>query len=180
MNKSMQYLNKSKQGYTSAGTSINAHRLPRVYRYEIPRGAVVLDYGCGRYPAHLMDNAAARGLVWYGYDPYNRTPEDNAAAVNLMSGTGADYVICANVLNVIDAPAAVDAVITAAVNAARVAAVFTVYEGDRTGHGRATGEDTYQRNEKRGAYVERARALGYDATARGEFIVITGRHAATA
>lgn len=164
-------MNKLVQNYTSAGTSINSHKLPRVYRYDVPAGAVVVDYGCGRYSDHLEREAARRGWTWYGYDPYNRAPAQNAAALAALNSRGADYVICANVLNVIDSDAAVDQVIADAVNGARTAAIFTVYEGDRTGRGRATGADTYQRNERRAAYVERVRALGYNAVRRGEFII---------
>lgn len=173
MNKSTLNLNKSSQGYTSAGTSINAHKLPRVYGYDIPAGAVVVDYGCGRYIDHLQDTATGRGWTWYGFDPYNRTPAENAAAVDIMTARAADYVICANVLNVIDADAAVNEVIRAAIGAARVAAVFTVYEGDRSRQGRATGADTYQRNERRADYVSRIASLGYNVTRRGEYIIAT-------
>lgn len=85
----------------------------------------------------------------------------------------ADYAICCNVLNVIDDNEAVDDVIRAVVSACKVAAVFTVYEGNRTGTGRQTGRDSWQRNERRAAYVDRIRSAGYQVTRKGEFIVVT-------
>jgi len=163
----------NKQRFTSAETSINKTKLPRIYRYDLPAGAVVVDYGCGRYVDHLQKEAARRGYTWFGYDLFNRTEEENRAAVQIMKDAAADYVICSNVLNVIDADAVIDGIIAEAVHAAREAAIFTVYEGDGTGHGRQTGPDQYQRNEKRAAYVDRIKALGYDCRRHGEYIIVT-------
>lgn len=166
-------VNVSSQNYTSAATSINAHKLPAVYKYDFPRGAVVVDYGCGRYVDHISQYAAARGFTWCGYDPFNRSHSENLPALNLLSRCEADYVVCANVLNVIDSDTVVNAVIDTVVHAARVAAVFTVYEGNRTGRGRVSGKDQYQRNERRAAYVERIRAAGYTVRQRGDLIIVT-------
>lgn len=162
-----------KQKFTSAGTSINSEKLPKVYRYGLPAGSVIVDYGCGRYTEHLKANANGRGLQWYGYDPYNRTEAENADALQILAEKAADYVISANVLNVIDSDQAVNAVIRAAVNGSRKAAVFTVYEGDKSGRGRQTGRDQYQRNERKVAYVERIRDLGYKAARKGDYIIVT-------
>jgi hypothetical protein len=118
-----------KQNFTSKGTSINCSKLPRAYRFAIPAGAVVVDYGCGRYTEHLQRSAIERGWTWYGFDPFNRTAAENGPAVDVLQSRTADYVICSNVLNVIDSDAA----------------VFTVYEGNGTGTGKQTGPDAFQR-----------------------------------
>lgn len=164
----------ARQRFTSADTSINAGKLPRGYRYAgIPAGAVVVDYGCGKHVQHLQQEAARRGWTWYGYDPYNRTEAENRTALDAIRTGAADYAICCNVLNVIDDDEAVDDVIRAAVSACKVAAVFTVYEGNRTGTGRQTGRDSWQRNERRAAYVDRIKSAGYQVTRKGEYIVVT-------
>jgi len=164
----------ARQRFTSADTSINAAKLPRGYRYAgIPAGAVVVDYGCGKHVQHLQQEATRRGWTWYGYDPYNRTDAENRPALDAIRTGAADYAICCNVLNVIDDDEAVDDVIRAAVSACKVAAVFTVYEGNRTGTGRQTGRDSWQRNERRTAYVDRIRSAGYQVTRKGEYIVVT-------
>lgn len=165
---------KRKQRFTSADTSINSSKLPRGYRFDgIPAGAVVLDYGCGKHVEHLQRTATDRGWTWYGYDPYNRTDAENRPALDAIRTGAADYTICCNVLNVIDDDEAVDDVIRAAVSACKVAAVFTVYEGNRTGTGKQTGRDSWQRNERRAAYVDRIRSAGYQVTRKGEYIVVT-------
>ena len=162
-----------KQNFTSKGTSINCSKLPRAYRFPVPSDSVVVDYGCGRYTEHLQRSAIERGWTWYGFDPFNRTDAENGPAVDVLQSRSADYVICSNVLNVIDSDAAVNDVIRTATDAARIAAIFTVYEGNGTGTGKQTGRDSFQRNEKRAAYVSRIESIGYKAARRGEFIIVT-------
>ena len=58
------------QKFTSANTSINSTKLPRIYRLvsnKIGDNDKVIDYGCGKYfdNYNLPDN-------YSGYDPYNR------------------------------------------------------------------------------------------------------------
>lgn len=160
-----------KQRFSSKATSINRDKLPRAYRYELPAGAVVVDYGCGQYIDHLKQNAESRGVVWYGYDKFNRTAAENADALNVIKNGSADYVLCSNVLNVIYADEVVNEIITAAVQAAKIETVFTIYEGNGSGVGKQTGPDQWQRNEKRNAYIARINALGYKCRRRGEFII---------
>lgn len=163
-----------KQRFTSAETSINSKKLPKGYRYTgIPAGSTVVDYGCGKHTDHLQQTATDRGWIWYGYDPFNRTESENRSAVDLIESGSADYVLCCNVLNVIDDDSTVDDVIRSAVSACKVAAVFTVYEGNRTGTGKQTGRDSWQRNEKRKAYVDRIESAGYQVTRKGEYIVVS-------
>lgn len=85
-----------KQDHTSAHTSINATKLPRVFNLAtFSPGEIILDFGCGRYTDHIR--ATARR-------------------------TGGRYLV-------------------------------TVYEGDRSGNGRETMPDCWQRNEKARAYL---------------------------
>lgn len=141
------------QTYTSAATSINSGRLPAVYsRIPYYTGRVVLDYGCGRYTDHIR--AALPGhLSYLPYDPFNQPEDvnrDTLALVRIAIRSRTPVtVICSNVLNVIDNE---DEVRTIAAWLQYIVATtggigyVTVYEGNRTGAGRKTGPDQYQRN----------------------------------
>lgn len=66
-----------------------------------------------------------------------------------------NLVISSNVLNVIDDEEAVqDAVDYIIEKSALGAYAVTVYEGDKSGHGRQTGVDQWQRNEKLKDYLK--------------------------
>lgn len=145
-------MNTMKQQFTSAATSINSTRLPAVYGKLPPvRPAILLDYGCGRYTDHIR--AALPGTYYLPYDAFNQPPAVNAATLAAVDEYHYNRVpvsvVCSNVLNVIMEDAIVDSI------AANIRAIIrdggtayiTVYEGDRTGQGKQTGPDQYQRNQ---------------------------------
>ena len=141
------------QTYTSAATSINSGRLPAVYsRIPYYTGRVVLDYGCGRYTDHIR--AALPGhLAYLPYDPFNQPDDvnrDTLALVRIAVHTRTPVtVICSNVLNVIDNDDEVRTIanwIRYIVGQTGGIGYVTVYEGNRSGTGRKTGPDQYQRN----------------------------------
>ena len=148
-----------RQNYTSAATSINRDRLPAVYgRITIDPDAHVLDYGCGRYTDHIR--AALPTADYMPYDPYNQPSAVNLATtrrINYLCGIHEPVtVICSNVLNVIDGDVEVRDIcgnIAAIVRTTGGNAYITVYEGDRSGNGRQTGPDQYQRNERLSEYL---------------------------
>lgn len=157
-----------KQQYSSAETSINSKKLPAIYRRArkiglILPGTCVLDYGCGKHTALIREYAAREGFSWHGYDPYN-LPDSVPVT--------APVVLCSNVLNVIAEDEIVDDVIRQCVAYAQVAAVFTIYDGDRSGVGRQTGKDQYQRNERMRAYKARIEALGYDVVSKAGMLIV--------
>lgn len=151
----------TKQTLSSAATSIN-DRLPAIIGLMNRRGvdwtgADVLDYGCGRFPGHVVKYAmdhGARGVK--SYDKYN--------GVNRLTGRpalAASIVLLSNVLNVINSAAARASVLRdcyRSLYATPGAAVYvTVYEGDGTGVGKQTGSDSWQENRKTSAYVDEIR-----------------------
>lgn len=149
------------QTYTSATTSINASRLPAIYGRldaDALRMQQVLDYGCGRYIDHIRAHVeAVCDGEYLPYDLFNQPAEVNARSrAEAARGDIGLSVICSNVLNVIDSTDVVKAIAAElAAYAADGAAVYvTVYEGDRSGVGRPTGTDTYQRNEKVIKYLQ--------------------------
>jgi hypothetical protein len=149
-----------KQTYTSRATSINAAKLPKVYGTipALPRHSLLLDYGCGRYTDHIQ--AALPGVTYLPYDPFNQPEDVNAHSlyyVRLAMHVHMPVtVVCSNVLNVIDSDDAVRdiaATIRQIIDATGGTAYITVYAGDRSGRGRQTGPDQYQRNEPISAYL---------------------------
>ena len=149
-----------KQTFTSAATSINGAKLPAVYGYiERHYGAgfwrrvSVIDIGGGKFD-NARDHVREYGGNLAIYDPYNRTPEENADALSGLY----DAAIISNVLNVIDSAAArLDVLKTAADRAPVV--FITVYEGDRSGVGRRTGADSWQENRKLADYLPEIRRV---------------------
>lgn len=148
------------QTYTSARTSMNAHKLPRVYGkiQAPPRHSLLFDYGCGKYTDHIRD--AFPGVVYCPYDPYNQPDDVNAASLTyLFNAMHCRYpvtVVCSNVLNVIDDDVEIGKIaariVVAVVRSGGIGYV-TVYEGNRSGIGRQTGPDQYQRNQPLADYL---------------------------
>jgi len=146
------------QLYDSADTSINVSKKPAGYnelkkRGEIKDGDVIVDIGGGRFD-NLVEDAAEEGATVKVYDPFNRTPEHNAAVVDSVRDGQADMAMSHNVLNVIQEDKNIIDIATQAENALKPngKAHFSVYEGDGKGVGKVTTKG-YQRNEKTQAYV---------------------------
>lgn len=162
------------QNYTSAATSINAAKLPAVYT-RVSDSAYqwadkLLDYGCGRYVNHLInyttehsnsaEDEVSRYCAWYGYDKFNRSEADNSEALEGFVESEKSFmkrmVFSSNVLNVIDSEDVIKGIAgfltSCAISGAAV--MVTVYEGDKSGVGRVTKADCYQRNEKIGEYLK--------------------------
>lgn len=147
-----------KQLYDSADTSINVSKKPAGYnelkkRGEIKDGDVIVDIGGGRFD-NLVEDAAEEGATVKVYDPFNRTPEHNAAVVDSVKDGQADMAMSHNVLNVIQEDKNIIDIAVQAENAIKPngKAHFSVYEGTGKGEGKVTTKG-YQRNEKTQAYV---------------------------
>ena len=150
-----------RQNFTSAATSINKTKLPAIYgKLAFHPGDVVLDYGCGRYTEHIAA-ALPEGVEYLPYDPFNQPMDVNQRTAKrcteLMREHEAVTVLCSNVLNVIDGVHEIRAIvrnISTLVRKTGGTAYITVYEGDRTGKGKQTGKDSWQRNEKLADYLQ--------------------------
>ena len=126
-----------KQLYDSAATSINEFKRPAGYnklkkRGEIKDGDVIVDIGGGRFD-NLVEDAAEEGATVKVYDPFNRTPEHNAAVVDSVKDGQADMAMSHNVLNVIKEDENILSVVEQAENAVKPGgkAHFSVYEGSK-------------------------------------------------
>ena len=163
------------QGFTSKSTSINRTKLPAVYRKASLKAHYILDYGCGKYVDHIRDELLRNGRELLPYDPYNQQYEVNQGTRVMIDLVGAKRepvdIICPNVLNVMDDD---DTIRDIAEKLERIAeqtggtAYITVYEGDRSGIGRQTGRDQYQRNEPLRNYLKFFR----NATVKNVMIVV--------
>ena len=142
------------QTYTSSATSINRTKLPAVYKKATFTASLVMDYGSGKYIEHIRSHVNAMHKAYLPFDPFNQPDDRNAATATLVCN--AMYtrfpvdVVCSNVLNVIDDDAEVQKIAHHLEEIALTSGghgFVTVYEGDRSGTGRRTGSDSYQRNE---------------------------------
>ena len=164
------------QTFTSSATSINSARLPAVYRKAKLTAPIVFDYGCGKYIDHIREYLRTEyGAVLLPFDPFNQ-PRDTNASSRRYIGNCIAYqlpvdVICSNVLNVIDNEGSLKTIawnIENIVTKTGGTAYITVYEGDRSGVGRQTGRDQYQRNEPLRSYLRFFR----NATIKNGMIVV--------
>ena len=156
------------QTFTSKNTSINSKRLPRVYNHFPFNNCKIVDYGCGRYTDHIQNWAKEHEVQWFGYDKYNQTESNNKTALSQLDNT--DYVVCSNVLNIIKEDEVIKKIVDDCIRPGSTA-IFTVYEGDRSGIGRATGQDQYQRNCKRKWYEDLMKEMGYEVLSKNNMIL---------
>ena len=167
------------QTFSSSATSINAGKLPAVYRKAKLSAPLVMDYGCGKYTDHIEAYVKAPHRVYLPYDPFNQPDDVNKFSVTLViNAMHIRYpvdVICSNVLNVIDSDGEVSRIchhIEEIATTTGGTAYVTVYEGDRSGTGRQTGKDQYQRNAPLRDYLR----FFHNATIKNNMIIIKGGH----
>ena len=167
------------QTFTSSATSINRTKLPAVYRKATLSRTTpfVVDYGCGKYTDHIKSALAKQGKILYPYDPYNQPEATNRHTMDFVRWAEDRWkevdVICSNVLNVIDSDGEVSRIchhIESIVTKTGGTAYITVYEGDRSGVGRQTGRDQYQRNEPLREYLR----FFHHATVKNGMIIVKG------
>lgn len=138
------------QEYKSASTSINT--VNKVYtKCEFKRGSKVLDWGGGEYDTNKQ-YMAKKGVNVGVYDPFNRSKEHNMKV--LENYVLPNYIVCSNVLNVIKEESIVIDVLQKMKLYSRPGTIIyiAIYEGDRSGIGKQSKKDSWQRNEKAGNY----------------------------
>ncbi len=141
------------QKHTSAKTSIANGRKSSAYNFVIKnkgKDTVVFDYGCGRYDYNNV-YCVERGIKWLGYDPFNRDTFFNNYNISIFEATRTiDYIICSNVLNIIDNLVDITNIIEQICSLSKsksAKVIFSFYEGDKSGRGKETKKDCWQRNE---------------------------------
>lgn len=165
------------QNVTSANTSINKNKLPSVYkRIKLESGDRLLDYGCGRYIEHIQNHCNAHGAIYYPYDPYNMPTESNELTLNTLSHTSATIGVMSNVINVIDSDEAIKDAINNAISLISGKLYITVYEGNKSGVGKYTKNNCYQRNTKLKDYVPMLNSMGFKVIIKNRMIIIDGKY----
>lgn len=145
----------SEQLFTSADTSINNVKIPAaITKYPPEIGESVCDYGCGKYTEHIK--AHLDDCMYFPYDPYNQTKTVNNAARRYGCTYGYNRIYMCNVLNVIDSDDAIKDALHRAFAWLNIGGklIIQIYEGDKSGVGRQTKTDCYQRNAKTAVYIK--------------------------
>lgn len=144
------------QKISSARTSIAT--VNRIYKLLPEMGyhpkTLILDFGCGKFNKN-KEEAEKHNYQWLGYDPYNRSEEENKTTLKVMDLITPDVIICSNVLNVIQENNVMMNILDQIYDYADVDTdiYFTIYEGDKSGVGKETTKG-YQRNEKLDNYKD--------------------------
>lgn len=162
-----------KQSVTSANTSINSKRLPAIYgKIRLNEGDRVLDYGCGRYTELLTRHCYENHAELFPFDPFNIPEWKNKETRKKLENRPATIGIMSNVLNVIDSNDAIKDAIIDALSLISGKLYITVYEGDKTGHGKYTSNDSFQRNMKWKEYVPMLENMGFNMEMKHGMIIV--------
>jgi hypothetical protein len=160
------------QKHSSKNTSVNIAKLPAVYN-KIYWGSYnkhnVFDIGCGQLKTQQMIKEFLSDhdvKHFYPWDPNYKCLGNKIKTVAAMNNVDTQKVIiCSNVLNVIDDDESLCNLIAFICDMSviqepngiyRMNPVYiTVYEGDKSGVGRETKKDCWQRNERLIFYLTR-------------------------
>lgn len=147
------------QEVSSAATSINKGKLPAAYGKlrkigAFLKGMKVVDIGGGRFD-NAVESLKKEGVDLKVYDPFNRSSAHNQKVADAVRGGQADAAVNNNVLNVIKERENQLLVVEQAHDAVKAEgkAYFSVYEGNKSGTGKATKQG-FQHNKKVSEYVE--------------------------
>lgn len=147
-----------KQQFTSKYTSINTKQLPAIYskiNFEKLRDKTIFDYGSGKIETVrlIREKLETYDIDYIPYDIYNLSPADNCYALERRKE--ADIYICSNVLNVIKEDDIVQMIIDEIVQLSNTKSYFfKIYEGNKSGVGKQTKKDCWQRNQKTKDYLQ--------------------------
>ena len=132
------------QKYTSKNTSINHKKVPYIVNHinwKAFAGGRCLDYGSGKLNPETFYIISGNEVQYLPYDPYWLNETTNNKAMCLYP----TVVICSNLLIVIDDHEEVKR-INNFIRGLKVPYFIRIYSGDKSGIGRETKKDCYQRN----------------------------------
>lgn len=133
----------------SAYTSIK--QVPAFVKQWNPEpGSIILDIGGGRFD-DCSNYIAAMGSTNFVLDPFNRTPEHNDMVKRVIDDSGCDYIMCLNVINVIELPERLDLyrTILSFCSQRTKTIFFQIYAGNGSG----VKGSTVQNNMKAAEYI---------------------------
>lgn len=160
------------QEFTSERTSINADKLPALFKMvTFAPKSMNLDYGGGRFD-NVTEFLAEKDVENLVYDPYNRSAEHNKSVLaKVRSNGGADTITCSNVLNVVKEPEVRQSILNNIKKLLKPngTVYITVYEGLKDKPEGPT-KSGYQLNRKTEDYLDEIRKVFPDAERRGKLI----------
>ena len=133
------------QKYTSKNTSVNHKKVPYLIKHidwKLFTGGRCLDYGSGKINPQTFYEITGMGVQYLPYDPYWLDETTNNKAMSLYP----TIVICSNLLNVIDSDEEVKRIYDY-IHWLKVPYFIRIYSGDKSGIGRETKKDCWQRNQ---------------------------------
>ena len=146
------------QKYTSKMTSQNFGKPNAAYKYMPSNTKFLFDYGCGRYKNN-EEFCKNKGIKWFGYDPYWKDDNQNEEILDYVNNyySKFDCIVCSNVLNVIDDLETIYNILIFLSNIghSKTTYIFSCYSGNKSGIGKITKRDCWQRNEKIKIWEER-------------------------
>lgn len=126
------------QEITSAVTSINATKLPALFKkVKWLSGTRNADIGAGRF-TNVSEFLSKEGVENFRFDPFNMLMEENLATIKHIHGGQCHTATVTNTLNVIQCPIARSTIILRAHDALKPGGTLFVqiHEGDKSGLGR--------------------------------------------
>jgi len=157
---------------TSANTSVR--KIPALARkvdefFGWKRGSVNIDIGAGKYN-DFSDYLRGKRVKNFSYDPYNRSEEENEAAIDACP---ADTVTISDVLNVIKDKKTRHGVLDFSKKCCRKGGkvYISIYEGDKSGHGHVSKEDCWQEHRRLMSYFPEVEKVFDCAISAGGIIV---------
>lgn len=150
------------QNITSKNTALN--QIASTFKKFDFSNSYVLDWGCGKGLSKEFCEKTFENCKVELFDPFHdyKLGVQNYCLFSLSAICDCKYdnkiITCNNVLNVLQDNTLIE-VLNGVFATAMVCKVdkiiFKVYEGDKTGIGRITKKDCYQRNEKTALYFEK-------------------------
>ena len=118
--------------------------------------SMILDFGCGKGKSKEFCEKTYNNCKVFLYDPYHGFNETDIF-LKQCKESEKNVITCNNVLNVLQDNTLLE-VLTQIKKIAELThtnkIIFKIYEGDKSGKGKITKNDCYQRNEKTENYVQ--------------------------
>ena len=142
---------------------------------------LVLDYGCGKGMSKEFCEKTYNNCKVFLYDPFHNFDELDSFLRQCKEAKKKNIITCNNVLNVLQNDALRSVISDVVINAYYYCTdiIFKIYEGNRSGIGRVTKYDCFQRNEKTEIYVSFITAIikiictecDYNVKRKGQYII---------
>ena len=160
------------QSITSKNTALN--QVASTFKAFNFDNCLILDYGCGKGMSKEFCEKTYNNCKVFMYDPFHGFNETDSF-LKQCKESAKNIITCNNVLNVLqdDILQSVIAQVALLANYNRCDIIFKIYEGDKSGNGKISKKDCYQRNEKTENYIPLIIEMfnEYHIIRKGQFII---------